>query len=111
MGPRIDINIAPIFATLAAWHNRRRQRAPDQLMFGKNSRDVFKRFYMSLRTVSTRDLASVQSGTDAFGCKTLSSPVVEHSPFNPSDLPASFAHPKVSEELMFFFGRIEPRKV
>jgi hypothetical protein len=111
MGPRTDINIAPIFAAPAAWHSRLRRRAPAQLMFGKSSRDVFRRFYMSLRTFSTINLASVQSGTDAFDCKTLSSPVVEHSPFNPRDLPTSFAHPKVSEELIGHFERIEPRKV
>jgi hypothetical protein len=30
----------------------------------------------------------VQSCANTFGCKTLSSPVVEHSSFNPIDLPA-----------------------
>src|SRR5262252_5968790 len=38
---------------------------------------------------STKSLAFVQSGTDTFVCKTLSSPVVEYSPFNPRDLPTS----------------------
>jgi hypothetical protein len=36
----------------------------------------------------------------------LSSPVVERSPFNPRDLPASFAPPLVSEELMGFSGEL-----
>jgi hypothetical protein len=54
-------------------------------MFGKSSRDVFKRFYMSLRTVSTINLSSVHSGTDAFGCETLSSPVVERVKFYEAD--------------------------
>jgi hypothetical protein len=44
---------------------------------------------MALRLASTKNLASVGSCTDTFGYKTLSSPVFEHSPFNPRDLPTS----------------------
>jgi hypothetical protein len=44
---------------------------------------------MALRLASTKNLASVQSCTDTFGYKTLSSPVFEHSPFNPRDFPTS----------------------
>jgi len=44
---------------------------------------------MALRLVSTKSLANVRSGTDAFGYEALSFTIVEHSTFNPRNLPTT----------------------
>src|SRR5215510_11152365 len=44
---------------------------------------------MALRLVLTKSLANVRSGTDAFGYEALSFTIVEHSTFNPRNLPTT----------------------